>query len=187
VSADRRLSVHHAQCVMHDPPPLHTHTHTHIPPPPPPPYTLPCRVLSLRCALADYLLQLSSDPTHPTTFRVAMPAVGDAAAQHGATPMPTLLLIKDGLLQVWGHGRLLPGFPLLTPPPPNTCNTHAHTHSAHQLKHTLSTVLPAPPPPPHTHTHAYTYMLTPHHSRRCRPWSRTCRRRWRRSRCCLRG
>lgn len=55
-------------------------------------------MLSLRCAISHYLLQLASDPREPVLFRCTTSAAGGGMGVAGL--MPTLFLIKDGLLQV---------------------------------------------------------------------------------------
>ena len=57
-----------------------------------------CRVLSLRCALAHFLLQLAADPRAPVLFRCTTPAAGSGLDVAGL--MPTLFLLKDALMQV---------------------------------------------------------------------------------------
>jgi hypothetical protein len=58
-------------------------------------------VLSLRCALSHYLLQLATDPRQPVVFRVSTPSLGGAGVgMEVAGLMPTLFLIKDAMLQV---------------------------------------------------------------------------------------
>ena len=68
-------------------------------------------MLSLRCALSQYLLHLSSDPQAPVLFRcTASTAIinggsgdggGGAALDVAAAGlMPTLFLVKDALVQV---------------------------------------------------------------------------------------
>lgn len=72
---------------------------------PPCPAPAPCRVLSLRCALSQLLLQLSADPRAPVLFRCTAAAGGGADLGGGLGPaglMPTLFLVKDALLQVGG-------------------------------------------------------------------------------------
>jgi len=56
------------------------------------------RVLSLRCALAHFLLQLAADPRAPVLFRCTTPAAGSGLDVAGL--MPTLFLLKDALMQV---------------------------------------------------------------------------------------
>ncbi|KAL4853554.1 Nuclear pore complex protein NUP205 [Chlorella vulgaris] len=58
------------------------------------------KVLSLRCALSHYLLQLATDPRQPVVFRVSPPSLGGAGVgMEVAGLMPTLFLIKDAMLQ----------------------------------------------------------------------------------------
>jgi len=59
-------------------------------------------VLSLRCALSHYLLQLSGDPREPVLFRCTSTTA--AGGLDGAAGLrPTLFLVKDALLQVGGR------------------------------------------------------------------------------------
>ena len=55
-------------------------------------------MLSLRCALAHFLLQLAADPRAPVLFRCTTPAAGSGLDVAGL--MPTLFLLKDALMQV---------------------------------------------------------------------------------------
>ena len=73
-------------------------------------------MLSLRCALSHYLLQLSADPRSPVLFRCTSSSNGGggsgAANGHGgsldvAGLMPTLFLVKDALLQASASGYQL--------------------------------------------------------------------------------
>lgn len=59
------------------------------------------RVLSLRCALSHFLLQLASDLRTPVLFRCTTPAAGSGMDVAGL--MPTLFLLKDALMQVGWH------------------------------------------------------------------------------------
>lgn len=66
----------------------------------PPSPTPPRRVLSLRCALSHFLLQLASDPRSPVLFRCTSSAGSSGLGVDVAGLMPTLFLLKDALLQV---------------------------------------------------------------------------------------
>ncbi|KAL4457392.1 hypothetical protein ABPG75_012257 [Micractinium tetrahymenae] len=58
------------------------------------------RVLSLRCALSQYLLQLSADPRSPVLFRCTPSASGRGGGLDAAAGLvPTLFLVKDAMLQ----------------------------------------------------------------------------------------